>query len=147
MDWKAHMAIAAVCGAAAAYFFFPKEIALFTLVSASAGLLPDLDLRKSRGSRIVYAVAIVLALLVAYKASFAVERGWLEFLVCFAAIAAALAVADILLRPRHRGIMHSFAFLCLLSVACFLLFGVLAACAVLVGYFSHLILDNSVKLS
>ena len=146
MDWKAHIAIAALAGAAVSYFFFPSQILLFTLISAAAGLLPDLDIRNSRGSQIAYALAIALVLLAAYQLSFAAGKGWQEFLLYFAAIAAVLAVADFLIRPRHRGVMHGLLFLLALSAACWLLFGALAASAVFAGYFSHLLADRCIKL-
>ena len=146
MDWKAHIAIAVLLGAAVAYFFFPDGIALFSAIAGIGGLLPDLDLRKSKGSRMLYAAAIVAALVAACWSSFAAGKGWQEFLLYFVVIAAVLAAADILIRPRHRGIMHSLLFLLLLSAACYPLFGVLAACAVSVGYFSHLLSDRCIKL-
>lgn len=146
MDWKAHVAIAVLLGAAVAYFLFPNDIVLFSAMAGAGGLLPDLDLRKSKGSQMLYAAAIAFAVLAAYVNSFAVGKGWREFLLCFAAIAAVLAVADILVRPRHRGVMHSVLFLLLVSAACFLLFGAMVALAVFAGFLSHLLADKCIKL-
>lgn len=146
MNWKAHIVIALVLGAVVSYFFFPNGIAAFTVVAGIAGLMPDLDIRNSKGSKITYLIAIALVLLAAYHLSFAAGKGWQEFLVYFVVIAAVLAMADVLLRPRHRGIMHGILFLLALSVACYLLFGELIAAAVFAGYFSHLLADRCIKL-
>ena len=146
MDWKAHIAIAAALGAAVAYFLFPSGIILFAAISAVAGLVPDLDLRKSKGSRLLYAAAIALAGAGAYANSFAVGAGWQEFLIYFAVIVIVLGAVDILIRPRHRGIMHGILFMLLFCAACYFLFGFLIASAVLAGYFSHLLADKCIKL-
>ncbi len=145
MDWKAHIAIAVLLGAAVSYFLFPNEIAVFAVVAGIAGLLPDLDLRKSKGSQLLYAAALAFAALAAYMNSFAAGKGWQEFLLYFAVVVALLAAADFLIRPRHRGIMHSILFLLLVSAACFLLFGAMVALAVFVGFLSHLLADRCIK--
>lgn len=146
MDWKAHIAIAVLLGAAVSYFFFPDGVAAFAAVAGVAGLLPDLDLRKSKGSQLLYAAALVFAALAAYANSFAAGKGWWESLPYFAAIVAVLAVADFFIRPRHRGVMHSILFLLLVCMACYALFGMMTAFAVFVGYSSHLLADKCIKL-
>ncbi len=123
-----------------------QEAFLFAAVSGAASLLPDLDLRKSKASQALYSAVFVLILAAAFLLSY--KAGKAENFVLYAAalFLAALGL-DFLIRPRHRGIMHSLAFLFALALPCFLLFGEFLACAVAAGYFSHLLADFCVKLA
>ncbi|VVC01196.1 LexA-binding, inner membrane-associated putative hydrolase [uncultured archaeon] len=140
------MLFAAACGAAASYFFFPSQMPAFTLLAAGSGLLPDLDLRKSKGSQLLYAAAAVFALLAAYWLSLADGKGYQEFLLYLAAVVIALAASDWLLRPRHRGYMHSILFLAILCCLCYVALGAFFASALFVGFASHLLADGCIKL-
>ena len=52
---------------------------------------------------------------------------------------------DLLVRPRHRGVMHGLLFLCLLSAAAYFTLGVFFALALFLGYLSHLLADMCIK--
>lgn len=147
MDWKAHLFFGILAGAAVAYLLFSQDagkIATFALLSGGAALLPDLDLRKSKASKILY-----FALFVGIAAAALLLGGRKIEQVLLAALALSLAVfaLDLLLRPRHRGIMHSLVFLAAISLAAYFSFGLFFAAAVFTGYFSHLLADGCIKLA
>jgi len=143
MNWRAHLFIGVASGAVAAYFLQLSLLPalLFTAISAASSLLPDLDIRNSKASQAAYGVALLAVLAAAYSISFAKGKGAAEFLSSFAIIAGALLALDLLFRPRHRGIMHSFAFLAAIAAACYFFLGSLVALAFSIGYFSHLAAD------
>ena len=147
MNWKAHFAIAIVLGTILSYFVFPSYMLFFSLLAGIGGLLPDLDLRKSKGSQILHATVMVFVLVASYYLSFVQGKGLQEFVLYAIGIGTLFIVADRLFRPKHRGIMHSIVFLLFVFAACFLVFGIFFALAVSVGYFSHLLVDKHVKFS
>lgn len=149
MDWKAHMLVGCIFGAigGSSVLLLPlPSLALFTVISGVAALMPDLDLRKSKSSQLLYAFAAVAIL--ASAAALSGKGGSIE-LELFAFYAVALAAAamalDLLIRPRHRGVMHGILFLCVISVAAYAVLGVFFALALFLGYLSHLLADMCVK--
>jgi hypothetical protein len=115
------------------------DAAAFGLVSGIASLLPDLDLRKSKASQVLYALAAVAALAGAYFISnWDLSKLALNFVI----IILLLAAIDILFRPRHRTVFHTGGAAAALAVCCYILFGFNFALASLVGYGSHLVLDK-----
>ncbi|MCX6772131.1 MAG: metal-dependent hydrolase [Candidatus Micrarchaeota archaeon] len=143
MKWRAHLFIGVAASAFAAYLLrlgLP-DAAIFCAVSAASSLLPDLDIRSSKASQAAYAVALLALLAAAYFLSFARGGGWQEFALSFIAISCVLAALDLLIRPRHRGMMHSLPFALAAAAACFAVFGALASGAFLLGYCSHLAAD------
>lgn len=146
MDWKAHLVFGAAFGAAVCYLAVGSDapsLALFSGVSGFSALLPDLDLRKSKASKIAYA-AIAVALVAAAVWLSGGDMG--KFAAYLAGMGLVLLFADWLVRPRHRGIMHSMLFLAVAAIAVLLLAGWFFAAAFAAGYFSHLVADNSVKI-
>lgn len=141
MEWKAHLAFGVFLGAVAAYLL-GLNMLTFCALSSIGALLPDLDGRNSKASRLLYAA--LFALLAAF--AFFSGRSVIGAALIFAAGAAILFAIDFLIRPRHRGVMHGFAFACLLGAVFWLLLGALPALALFIGYFSHLLADGCVKL-
>ena len=146
MDWKAHLILGALAGAAVALFAFNsagEQLFLFCAMSAAAALLPDIDLRKSKISKIAYAIAAAAIA----AASWLISRGDGEKMLLYAgAMALALLAFDLLARPRHRGITHSLLFLLVLAAAGYFAFGLFFASALATGYLSHLLADGALKV-
>src|SRR3989344_6817434 len=111
MDWKAHLLFGILLGALAAIFIFhfgPADVAGFCAISGASALLPDLDLRKSKASQITYILAgAALVAAAIYLSGWNAESamGYLALLLI------AFFAFDFFIRPRHRGVMHSFLFL------------------------------------
>lgn len=142
--YKGHMVgalvavgLTVVCLSYAGYRLAPALFAQGLFFAWLGGLFPDID-TKSKGQQLLYATLfVVLAVLLVYKKY---------------VISAVLAlVAFLPLFVKHRGLLHSFMFIILITsagvAACSLQFPLYAAAAVrnglffLVGVFSHLILD------
>ncbi|MCX8198305.1 MAG: metal-dependent hydrolase [Candidatus Micrarchaeota archaeon] len=140
MDWKAHLFLGAVSGGLLAHLFFGFdgiELASYSALSGMCALLPDLDARKSKASSALFWLAMAVAAFLA-----AAGFPWWQP----AAIAMALLAFDFALRPRHRGIMHSAAFLAAASILAYFFFGLVAASAFSIGYLSHLLADFCLKI-
>ncbi len=149
MNWKLHLAFGVVLGFLVAYFAFNESLIgmlLFAGISGVSALLPDLDLRKSKASKLAYGIVFVLIIGVAGYAAVLGNMGIEWFFVLALCLLGAFAAIDWFLRPKHRGIMHSILFLAIAFAAALFLFGLFAASAVFVGYFSHLVLDRQFKL-
>ncbi|MCX8175463.1 MAG: metal-dependent hydrolase [Candidatus Micrarchaeota archaeon] len=146
MDWKAHLALGAASGAIAALLLglSQSQALLFLSISGFSALLPDLDLRTSKASQVLYALALALMLASALLlAGFEPGRA----AAYFAAAAAFFLVLDLLFRPAHRGIMHSALFALACSAAAYLLLGWLFSAAFATGYLSHLLADRAPRLT
>ena len=144
MNYRAHLFVGICCGATASFLLrldLPAA-ALFTAISAAASLLPDLDIGNSKASQAARAAALLAALAAAFLLSFANGGGAAEFLSYFVLVAAALIAAGILLRPRHRGIMHGVPFALAAAAIFYAALGLLAALAFAIGYLSHLAADR-----
>jgi len=146
VDWKSHLLFGFLFGAAIAYAaFHPPQQQLFSFaaVSGASALLPDLDCRKSKASQLLYAAAS--AAIIGGALFFSGGRSIWGFALCAALLFFALLALDFSVRPRHRGIMHSLAFLAAVAAASLLLFGEFFASAIAAGYFSHLLADSCIK--
>lgn len=149
MDWKSHLLFGLLSGALVAVFVFragAQASFLFTIASGASALLPDLDMRKSKASKIMYAGLFTLIFAAALFLSYSAGKDLDGFILYAAILFLAVLGLDFLIRPRHRGIMHSLAFLFALSAISLLLFGEFFASALAVGYFSHLMADFCIKL-
>ena len=146
LDWKAHLILGVLAGAAVAHFAFGaggERLLLFCAISGAAALLPDIDLRKSKVSQVAYAAAAAAIVAAAWLLS---GGDWRKMLLYAGAAALGLLAFDLLARPRHRGITHSLLFLALLAAAAYFAFGLFAASALATGYLSHLLADGALKV-
>ncbi len=147
MDWKAHTLIGCLFGAVGGSALLElnvAQLALFTAISGVSALLPDLDLRKSKFSQLLYAGMAVAILAAAYALSG--NSGSPAQLALYAVLLAVAAlVLDIHIRPRHRGAMHGLLFLAIITAAAWLLLGKFVSLALFLGYVSHLLADICVK--
>ena len=150
MDWKAHLLVGCIFGAIGGSSVLGLQLPsllLFCAISGIAALLPDLDLRKSKSSQLLYA-AVAIAI-VAAAAALSGKGGAMQP-VQFAIYALALGVAflflDLLLRPRHRGFMHGILFLAAITAGAYFALGQFIALALFLGYASHLLADMCIKV-
>lgn len=143
MNWRAHLLIGAATGVSASFFLAlpPSRAFEFAAVCSVSSLLPDLDIRSSKASGILSAVLLALSLAASYALSFLRGGGLFQFAFYFAAISIALLLLDYALRPRHRGIMHSFPFAFAVFLIFLFAFGGDFPLAFLLGYSSHLVAD------
>jgi membrane-bound metal-dependent hydrolase YbcI (DUF457 family) len=149
MDWKSHLFFGIVLGAAVANFVLRTDAlgtAAFAAIAGASALLPDLDMRSSKASQILGLAAVAAILMAAGWFAVANGKSVGEFALYAAILLVVVFIADRLLRPRHRGVMHSFGLLCAIAAAAWLLLGWFFALAFATGYFSHLIADKCIKL-
>jgi membrane-bound metal-dependent hydrolase YbcI (DUF457 family) len=149
VDWKSHLILGFILGAAVSFPILHASLwqgLLFSAISAASALLPDLDQRRSKASQITYGAGIIAAFAFSLLLTISAGATMLDFLIFFAFAAFLLLLLGALFRPRHRGVMHSLAFLAALCAAAFVLFGAFPAAAIGLGYLSHLLSDFCVKL-
>ncbi|MEW6035906.1 MAG: metal-dependent hydrolase [Candidatus Micrarchaeota archaeon] len=154
MDWRSHIFIGAMLGAAA-FFLLGEGVVSVAIGAAFAGLsalVPDLDHDSSKGRKWLDLGFAAFAFMMAYGSACGAmiclpgPGGLAAMAVAFLAMVGAYFILFRFFKPRHRGITHTL-------VACFV-FGVLVyaiagkelAIAGLAGYFSHLVADGHVKL-
>lgn len=111
-----------------------------TLLAAAllGSIIPDCDERHTRQFKLIVIVLAAIAFLFAYNATGANGAGSVAW-GAFAAIIAAFAV--LILKPKHRGVMHSLTAAVAFCILVFFLRGPEAAAAGLLGILSHLALD------
>ncbi|MCX6770394.1 MAG: metal-dependent hydrolase [Candidatus Micrarchaeota archaeon] len=147
MNWKAHLVFGAIAGFAVFSLLMgmrAEQALIYSAISGACALLPDLDLRKSKASQLLSLLALALAGAFACYLSWRAGDGLAQAAWNFALLLLALVAADWFLRPRHRTLLHGFAFAIVFSLACFFLFGKEFAIAGLIGYVSHLVSDRMV---
>jgi hypothetical protein len=137
-----------IIGGAAAFFCVNYIAYGMALGSQSATLLaaatlgaafPDVDERHTRQFRAVLVVLCAAAFVFAYSFFASDVAKAAAAGIAFAAVAAAAAI---IIKPRHRGIVHTYEFALAFAAAMFLLRGPEAAAAGFLGYASHLLLDS-----
>ncbi|VVB58928.1 LexA-binding, inner membrane-associated putative hydrolase [Candidatus Anstonella stagnisolia] len=151
MNWIAHLAFSLALFLAACAFYpslltSPSPI----LLCLTASILPDIDHKNSKISRLSFFISLVFLCALSVVFVSQTQQPLAEklqlVLLSFILLAAALHVFLALLRPRHRGITHSFFFFALLCVPVFFAFGATAAAGLSIGYLSHLLGDFTLKL-
>lgn len=138
MNYQAHI-IVSLLALLLVYFFGYPITPIAVLLIVFGALFPDIDHPKSKISQIFkYLVPIVVFYLIytTYKILY---------------VSLALAVISLfllyLLRPRHRGWIHSLFALGLFSLIVYLLTkSVYYASIFGLGYFSHLLADTEIKV-
>lgn len=115
---------------------------MFCAIAGIGALLPDIDLRKSKVSKMAYGACAALILIFSLLLS---GGDGAKMLIYASALSLGLLSLDLLARPRHRGIIHGLAFMLILGAGGFLALGLPFASALLAGYFSHLAADGVLK--
>jgi len=137
-----HVAAGAAAFLCVNYCLYGAALGANSAVLLAAALLgamiPDTDERHTRQFKLVVIVVAAIVFVYAYNATGANAPGSVAWGL-LAAIAAGFAV--LILKPRHRGVMHSLPAAAAFCVLVFLLRGPDAAAAGLLGFLSHLLLD------
>ena len=115
-----------------------QSAAIFAAAILGA-VFPDVDERHTRQFRAVLVVLCTAAFVFAFSffpdsLTTAVAAG--------VGLAAAVGLAAVVVKPRHRGIVHTYLLAFAFAVVVFFLRGADAAFAGLLGYASHLVLDR-----
>ena len=158
MNWKAHLLIG-MASSILVYLVILKgltdQVGLFDIpfilfLGGFSGLLPDIDHKQSKITRVVTLFGILTVIYISYLTTGRTEYSidWFIALVSNA-ILYSLAFIGLLtvLRPRHRGITHTLSFAAVYTVLLYFLtdsltIGVVGA----VGYVSHLLVDGCIRL-
>ncbi|MEW6722924.1 MAG: metal-dependent hydrolase [Candidatus Micrarchaeota archaeon] len=155
MQWRAHLIIGAVLAALVFWFLGAREpvpLALASGFGALCALVPDLDHDSSKGRKMLDSAVIAFALLAVYLGgcggdACVPDAGQIvPMAVLFFAIVGAYFVLFRVFKPRHRGITHTIFACAVFGTFLFFLLGERLALAGILGYFSHLVADNHVKL-
>ncbi len=155
MDWKSHAAIGAVVSLAAAYLLGVHDVLglmFFFVFGGLAALVPDLDHDASKGRQILDMVAIGFAGSTAYMSG--CGNG-----ICIPAmekiggmVIALLAMVGIyflffkFFKPKHRGITHTLVATVVFGAILSFMTGFTVAMVGAVGYLSHLVADQHIKV-
>ena len=156
MNWKEHLVIGMLF-TALFFLFIDRSPSTFQLVlllfcGGMSALVPDLDHKESMGKSVLDVGFVVAAAFFSYSSrcttDFCVPG--IEILgimvMSFLAMLGAYFLFFRFLKPRHRGITHTLLFTVVYALLFFLLFGKNFAIAAFLGYFSHLIADQEIKL-
>ncbi len=155
MRWRSHILIGAVLVFAVLFLLGQSSgigIWFLTAFGALSALVPDLDHDSSKGRKLLDTFIIVFALLAVYVwecgggLCIPAPASLLPSMILFLAIIGGYFIAFRIFKPRHRGITHTLAANAVFGIALYVIFGDLIAVAGTVGYFSHLLADQHVKL-
>lgn len=128
------------------------SLILIVIFGAFSALVPDLDHDSSKGRKLLDACVIVFAFLGGYLwacggiACIPDVSAVLPMIILSLLIIGIYFVLFTLFKPKHRGITHTIAACVAFAILLYLLLGLRLAMAGSLGYFSHLIADNHVKL-
>ncbi|MFN7990801.1 MAG: metal-dependent hydrolase [Candidatus Micrarchaeia archaeon] len=155
MRWRAHLLVGAVLVFCVSYLAGgrdPLSLALLSAFGALCALAPDLDHESSKGRKLLDAAVIAFAFLSAYiwscggAACLPSIAKLLPALIIFLAVLGCYLIIFRLFKPKHRGITHTIAANIVFAAALYVVFGEAIAAAGAVGYFSHLLADQHIRL-
>lgn len=154
MDWRSHVLIGLALGFAASLLIGTDLVAML-MISAFSGLgalVPDLDHDSSKGRQWLDLAFVAFAGMTVYGSGCGTsiclpgigDIG--QMLVTFLAMAGVYFLFFRFLKPRHRGITHTLVACFVFGVLIYVMAGKMLAVAGAVGYASHLLADQHVKL-
>jgi len=163
MNYVGHLIVGLILTSIVAYFLYPSHIGsipmllIFLTIGTASALVPDLDHPKSKGTKILNTTMFILLILFATNLSFGLGSSANPFIsisidsivkFLFLSILFCLAWIGLItiIRPRHRGITHSFLALGIYSLILYFVFGPVFLVPGAVGYFSHLLADKTFKV-
>ncbi len=154
MNYVGHLFVGFILCLVIVYFLYPnqihniKEVIIFLLVGTASALIPDLDHPKSKGTKILNITVFILLILFSFNLflkDFSVES-IITFIFFSAVFCFAWLGLSSIIRPKHRGITHTFLALVIYSIILYFVFGFLFLLCGAVGYFSHLLADKCFKI-
>jgi len=141
MNWPAHVLFGLVAGGIAAYFL---NLDYFLVVFAVLGALaPDIDHDSSKIRKIIDWSFPILAFFMAYSYFKKLDESVFVYAL---AIIGVYHIIITYLKPKHRGITHTFIFAFLISAIVWFIFSLGAGVLFFIGYISHLVADAQAKL-
>lgn len=154
MDWRSHAIIGAVLAGLVFWILGAGlfELALVTVFAGLSALAPDLDHDSSKGRQWLDLAFIGFAFLTVYGSGCGTSVCLPDLNTLGAMLVTFLAMAGIyflffrFLKPRHRGITHTLAATVVFAILLYFIVGRTLALAGLVGYFSHLVADQHIKM-
>jgi membrane-bound metal-dependent hydrolase YbcI (DUF457 family) len=154
MDWRSHVFIGAILGLAVFLILGQDIFALMMLTAFSAlsALVPDLDHDSSKGRQWLDVAFVGFAFMTVYGSACGTGiclpalSGFGAMIVTFLAMAGVYFLFFRFLKPRHRGITHTLVACFAFGVLLYFMTGRMLALAGIVGYASHLIADQHIRL-
>ncbi len=141
MNHLGHMIVGLIVGIIAMLALNVFSLPLIGVILLGS-LLPDVDLKQSKVSRIIEPIAILAITIILQKISS-------QFLSTIISLIISLLLAFVIvwlvlkpLRKKHRGITHSFNAAVVYAIAMALLVGIPAGIVGLLSYSSHLVVDR-----
>ncbi len=141
MNHLGHMIVGLIIGIIAMLVLNIFSLALIGVILLGS-LLPDVDLKQSKVSRIIEPIAILAITIILQKIAS-------EFLSTITSWIISLLLAFVIvwlvlkpLRKKHRGITHSFKAAVVYAIAMVLLAGIPTGIVGLLSYSSHLVVDR-----
>ena len=146
MDWRSHAIIGALFAAIVFYLLNAGSVSIILLAifAGFSALLPDIDHDSSKIRKITDSAFILFSFVYSF---FSCPSCDILSLLKSALILIGLYFLIIsLFKPKHRGITHSLLFVLIYALVLYLFFGINLAIAGFIGYLSHLVADNHIKL-
>jgi len=154
MNWRSHVIVGLAFGAIV-FFLLGAGLFELLLVTAFAGLsalVPDLDHDASKGRQWLDLAFIGFAAMTVYGSGCGTKICLPEIstlgtmLITFLAMAGIYFLFFKFCKPKHRGITHTLAATAVFAILLYFIVGKTLALAGLVGYFSHLVADQHIKM-
>ncbi len=147
MNYAAHFCVGILSGLfIVLYFSFPLDIyVLFWLMIAGfAALVPDIDHPKSKITQITHVIVLIGCVFIGFNTS--IFTTFFQAACATVILYLSYIVLYHILKPRHRGITHSFTALVIVLLICLFLFKWPYSLFIPIGYASHLVADMTLKL-
>ncbi|MGV8085594.1 MAG: metal-dependent hydrolase [Candidatus Bilamarchaeum sp.] len=155
MNWKQHVLVGLVFGALLCVFMRIQiiESVVLTIFCGLCALLPDLDHQMSKGREILDKAIPLIALIISYynqcigsfSCLFSINS-WETIIKEMLIISGAYFLVMIFLKPRHRGITHTLGVCFGFGIILYFALGLKFALFGSIGYLSHLVADQEIKI-
>ncbi len=154
MNWRSHVLIGIILGLGV-FLLLGSDITTLLIAAAFAGLsalVPDLDHDSSKGRQWLDLAFVGFGFMTVYGSACGTDiciphLGAVGgMVVAFLAMAGAYFLFFRFLKPKHRGITHTIVAAMAFGILLYFMTGRMLALAGVVGYASHLIADQHIKL-
>ena len=140
-NWIFHILIAVLLTLGISMFFHLNLPIIFFAALIIGAILPDLDSPTSKATQIMNGIAVVAISYILgeyFKWQFSLESTIITVVVY-----ATFIIFVMLIRPEHRGILHSYFFAVVAGIGAFVLTGnYYVGLGIIAGCFAHLIGDG-----
>lgn len=123
-------------------FSFNLPLTSFIAVAALGALLPDIDLKKSKVSKVVQLVFVVGGAVVLQPLLLGFFPLLVSWVVALAACAVGLFLILFPLRLKHRGVTHTFGAAVIFTLAVVIAAGIGLGIVGFAAYGSHVVVDQ-----